>query len=794
MSFIRFFNDIQLKDVPLVGGKNAALGEMTRTIGQLQHIDIPYGFAVTTEAYWYFIKHNKLSELIDRLTTDILHNQSVQCISDKGSEIRLAIQKAELPHDLSDEIISAYDCLKKYYTVTTCAVAVRSSAIMEDAPEASCAGQQETFLNVQDELSLLNAYQNCLASLFTDRAIMYRLQQKYTKDVALSVGVQKMVRSDLATAGVAFSLDTETGYKDVVSIDAGYGLGEYVVKATITPDHYKVHKILLSKGSYAIIEKKRGKKHKKLICLEEGNTNEQEVSLADQKRYALSDEQIEAIAQLTISIENYFSLLHNTYSPMDIEWAIDGLENKIYIVQARPETVFRNKKSDCTYLQYTIDSTQAPTEIIQGIGIGAKIVSGKVRCIMNLTDANSIQEGEILVTYMTDPDWVLVMKKAAGIITDEGGRTCHAAIVSRELGIPAIVGTQKATALLKTGDVVTLDCTQMANAKVYAGKIPFSVRTFVLQKPTKLPCQLLLNITDPGSALAHALLPSDGVGLARIEFIIASTIGVHPLALVYLEKINDQTLKDQIKERYIDYINGIEYFIDTLSRNIACIGAAFYPRKVIVRFSDFKTNEYAQLLGGSLFEKAEQNPMLGLRGACRYYSNHYKDAFVLECKALAKVRSIYGLHNVHVMIPFVRTPGELKKVITIMKEYGLEKDVNALEIYLMCELPANVLLLEQYTPFINGISIGSNDLTQLVLGIDRDSSYLSQLFNEEDAAVQLIIKQAIEKAHAQNITAGICGQAPSDFSEFMRFLLENKIDSTSLNADVLLPFLKNFND
>jgi pyruvate,water dikinase len=640
---------------------------------------------------------------------------------------------------------------------------------------------------------LLKAYQDCLASLFTDRAIMYRLQQKYTAQVALSVGVQKMVRSDLAAAGVAFSLDTETGYKDVVTIDATYGLGEYVVKGTVTPDHFIVHKKIVAQGKYAIIGKKKGRKDKKLLCSDQGNTFEQKVSLIDQQKYALSDEQVQQIAQLVMRIEDYFSSVEGQWSPMDVEWAIDGLDNLIYIVQARPETVFRNKKSDHTYTQYRLDNPKTSAEIVQGVGIGNKIVSGTVCCITNLADADKVKKGDILVTRMTDPDWVLVMKKATGIITDEGGRTCHAAIVSRELGIPAIVGTQNATTLLKTGDLVTLDCTQAARATVYAGEIPFSVQTFSLQKATKLPCQIMLNIADPDNALSSALLPSDGVGLARIEFIIASTIGVHPLALLHPEQIKDQDLQKKIKERCVGYTYGADYFIDTLSRQIACIGAAFYPRKVIVRFSDFKTNEYAQLLGGHLFEQSEQNPMLGLRGACRYYSEHYKEAFVLECKALVKVRSVYGLHNVHLMIPFVRTPDELKKVVAIMKEQGLEKGIAELELYLMCELPANVLLLERYAPLIDGISIGSNDMTQLVLGVDRDAAYLSQLFNEEDEAVKLIIQQAIEKAHAQNITVGICGQAPSDFPDFMEFLLENKIDSVSLNADALLPFLKNFN-
>jgi pyruvate, water dikinase len=698
-----------------------------------------------------------------------------------------------IPPDLDAAIADAYKTLSKEYGTDACAVAVRSSATAEDLPKASFAGQLESYLNITTVEMLKEAYKKCLASLFTHRVIIYRQEQGFDDmSVGLSVGVQKMVRSDVAASGVAFSLDTETGFKEVVTIEASYGLGEMVVKGAVTPDSFSVHKATLKEGFLGIVRKSKGIKNKKMVCAKNGSTIIEPTTQKELQTFCITDSMAQQIARLVVIIEDHYSKMNNHWTPVDVEWAIDGTDHKLYITQARPETIFakNNATTGCSYNQYRITSTPPSTDLIlYGIGIGNKIASGNVRIVNSIKDADNLKQGEILVTQMTDPDWVSIMKRAAGIITNQGGRTCHAAIVSRELGIPAIVGTQQATTKLSDGQPVTLDCSTGVEAKVYSGIHEFVVDTIKLDDVPKLSCELMINIARPDTAFAYSQLPIAGVGLARTEFIIAESVKVHPMALAHIDRVTDAKIRTQIEELTADHGTPQEYFVAILSRNIATIAAAFYPRNVIIRFSDFKSNEYKQLLGGSFFEPTEENPMLGLRGASRYYNAIYQDAFVLECEAFAKVRKDYGFWNAHLMVPFVRTPQEAKKVTELIAAHGLTQGDHGLRYIMMCEIPSNVILLEQFAKYFDGFSIGSNDLTQLTLGIDRDSAELATLFDERNEAVKSMMELAIQKANTCHKTIGICGQAPSDFPEIAHWLMQQGISSISLNPDSVIPFL-----
>jgi pyruvate,water dikinase len=790
MKYIKWFDEITMNDLSLVGGKNASLGEM---ISQLSNkgIRIPHGFAITAQAYWYYIKHNHLIDKMKEAMSDVTDVISVKELEHVGQCIRTLIEHGSVPNDLAEEICHAYKALSVSYYIKECDIAVRSSATAEDLPTASFAGQHDSFLNVKGKKELLIFYKKCLASLFNDRAIMYRNDQKFDHfKVALSVGVQKMIRSDKAVSGVAFSLDTETGFKDVVTIESSYGLGEAIVQGLVTPDEFIIYKPTLNKGFASIIQKKCGDKKDKIIYAvgKRGLTKTVRVPKKDQHILSLQDDEIIELSRFVIMIEQHYSDKKGQWVPMDVEWAKndDGL---LYIIQARPETVSAGKKVS-QLSTYTLKNTKELKIIVQGLSIGQKIVSGVARLIRNVKDIATVQPGDIIVTEMTDPDWVPVMKKATGIITNQGGRTCHAAIVSRELGLPAIVGTQNATHVIKDGITITLDCSQGAKGYIYTGIIPFQENIIALDTiiPKTSPA-VMINTADPATAFRSAFLPVAGVGLARIEFIITTMIQVHPLALLYPEKIKDRTIVKKIDKITMGYRHKNDFFISLLSQGIGMIAAAFYPRPVIVRFSDFKTNEYRNLIGGKYFEPIEENPMIGFRGASRYYHPQYQKAFALECAAIQQVRNVMGLCNVKVMVPFVRTVKEAENVINEMNNNGLVRGKDNLEIVMMCEVPSNVVLIEQFSQFFDGFSIGSNDLTQLVLGVDRDSRIISPLFDERDEAVKKMMAMAIDGAHAQKRYIGICGQAPSDYPEIADFLMKRHIDSLSLNIDSVISFL-----
>jgi len=792
MRYIKYFEDIRLSDLSLVGGKNASLGEMITQLSS-QGIRVPFGFAITADAYWYYLKSNELIERIKKTMDQLIDVQNITVLSKVAAEIRGFILQGNMPDDLRQEIILAYRALSDRYGMNECDVAVRSSATAEDLPNASFAGQQDTFLNVVGEDKLLDACKKSIASLFNDRAIVYRVNQGFDHfKVALSVGVQKMIRSDGAVSGVAFSLDTETGFKDIVMIEACYGLGESIVQGLVIPDEYRIHKPTLLAGYKSIIKKVCGDKKIKLIYSQDGNdTKMVEVSVKDQHAFALLDEEIIELARYIIAIETYYSTHKNSWSPMDVEWAKDAYDGKLYIVQARPETIHAGKKENF-FQQYKI-SDEEKEIIITGMSIGSKIVSGVARVVKGSQDIDQIHDGDIIVTEMTDPDWVPVMKRAAGIITDRGGRTCHAAIVSRELSIAAIVGTKTGTQLIKEGDIITLDCSNGSVGLVYKGNVKYELYETDFSEIVQPSVTVMINIANPDNAFQASFLPVAGVGLARVEFIISNLIQIHPMALVHFERIEDDTIKKKISLLTRGYSNKTDFFVDQLSQGIAIIAAAFYPRPVIVRLSDFKSNEYRNLLGGIYFELEEENPMLGFRGASRYYHEQYKEAFALECAALVHVRKEMGLKNIKIMIPFIRTQKEAKMVINQMALHGLVRCEDELELVMMCELPSNVIMIEQFSHYFDGFSIGSNDLTQLVLGVDRDSALLSSVFDERDESVKTMMAMAIEGAHNNNRYIGICGQAPSDYPEIAEFLIEKGIDSLSLNFDSVIPFLMRSN-
>lgn len=786
---IQWFKHIRIKDVPLVGGKNAALGEMFQKLNPLG-ISVPNGFAITAEAYRYFLKESGLKNKISRALAG-LNTVNVRDLQNRGKLVRRLILEAGLPLRLQGAINEAYQELGRIYGRNP-DVAVRSSATAEDLPGASFAGQQETYLNVVGGEQVLLAVKKCIASLFTDRAISYREDKGFSHfQVALSVGVQKMVRSDLASSGVMFTIDTETGFNKVVVINGVYGLGEMIVKGHVTPDEFLVFKPALTAGFKSIISKKLGKKNVKLVYDKRG-TKEVGVSRGDRQKYSLTDQEVLEIAKWGIKIEEHFSEQHRHYMPMDIEWAKDGQSGKLFIVQARPETVLSqtNKK---IYKEYRLKSRGRL--LLEGTAVGTKIATGRIRIIKNPSHISEFKPGEILVSSITDPDWEPIMKIASGIITDKGGRTSHAAIVSRELGVPCLVGTKNGTAVLRNGMEVTVDCSSGDVGKVYLGKQQFEIIEHNLAKIPKTRTKIMVNIGSPAEAFKNHYLPVSGVGLGRLEFIIASQIKIHPNALIANKSIQKKAEKDRSLRKIIKEIDALTlgfksktmYYVEQLAFGIAKIGAAFWPHEVIIRFSDFKTNEYKTLIGGELYEPVEENPMLGWRGASRYYDEKFRKAFNLECQALKKVRQEFGLRNVVPMIPFCRTPEEGRKVLQIMRVNGLGKDHDRnLKIYVMCEIPSNILLADEFLAMFDGMSIGSNDLTQLTLGLDRDSGIVSQIANENNDSVKELIAQIIAKCRKKRKYIGICGQAPSDFPEFVAFLLKNKIDSISLNPDSVI--------
>ncbi len=793
-SLILWFDEVGISDIPLVGGKNASLGEMIQQLTP-KGINVPTGFATTAYAYRYFIESALLEAKLRELFAD-LDVEDVKNLRERGKKARSLLIHTPFPLELRKAIAAAYQSLCEKYNAET-DVAVRSSATAEDLPDASFAGQQETYLNVVSVEGVLAACHKCFASIFTDRAISYRHTKGFDHfSIALAVGVQKMVRSDLATSGVMFSIDTETGFKDAALITAAYGLGENVVQGSVNPDEYYVFKPTLKAGFRPIIDKKLGSKELKMIY-DDGSkfTKNVSVPFRERSKFAINDEEILQLANWACLIEDHYSQVHGSYTPMDIEWAKDGITDQLFIVQARPETVQSQKTGNVlrTYRfvrrdeeEKLINSPSSFQPLVTGRAIGEAISQGKARLILDVQKLEQFQPGEVLVTERTDPDWEPIMKRASAIVTNSGGRTCHAAIIARELGVPAIVGCGNATDILNTGEEITISCAEGEEGKVYPGLLPFEIEEVALENLPRTRTQILMNVGNPQEALSLSAIPNDGVGLARTEFIIANQIQVHPMALIHYDLLKDEFAKDKIAKLTALYDEKPQYFVDKLAQGIGRIAAAFYPKTVIVRMSDFKSNEYANLLGGQQFEPDEENPMLGWRGAARYYDEGYRQAFALECDALKRVRQEMGLTNVIPMIPFCRTPDEGRLVLAEMAKNGLKQGVNDLQVYVMCELPSNVIMAEEFAEVFDGFSIGSNDLTQLTLGLDRDSALVARLFDERSEGVKRMVKMAIETAKKCGRKIGICGQAPSDYPEFAQFLVEQGIDSISLNPDSVL--------
>ncbi|MBI2054030.1 MAG: phosphoenolpyruvate synthase [Candidatus Staskawiczbacteria bacterium] len=786
---ILWFSEILIGDVPLVGGKNASLGEMIKNL-TLKGVNIPDGFATTAGAYFNFLEKTGLSQKIDEILKDLdIHD--LKQLSLKGKEARGLILSAQLQENLKNEIIQAYKKLSLQYGSENTDVAVRSSATAEDLPNASFAGQQETYLNVSGEKNVLDAVKKCFASLFTDRAIVYRQEMGFSHTkVGLSAGIQKMARSDLASSGVMFSCDTESGFGDVVLINASYGLGENIVQGAVEPDQYYVFETTLKKGARPIIEKRIGSKLIKMVY-GSGKRFTENIATTKKERenFVLSEDEILQLAKWSVIVEEHYK------KSMDMEWAKDGQTGKLYIVQARPETV-QSRKNLKVLEEFIINKSKIGRILAKGMSVGNKIGQGKANKIMDANDIGRFKKGEILVTGMTDPNWVPAMKLASAIVTDSGGRTAHAAIVSRELGIPCIVGADNATKKIKSGQEITIDCSEGEEGKVYEGIIPFEIKKTDISNIPETKTKILMNVGEPSNAFNLSFIPNDGVGLAREEFIIANEIKAHPLALLNYKSL-EPALKKKIDLITPGYEDKAQFYIDKLAEGIGKIGAAFYPKKVIVRFSDFKTNEYRSLLGGELYEPKEENPMLGFRGASRFYSPKFKQAFILECKAIKKAREQFGLDNIQLMIPFCRTVEEGKKVLAIMEEQGLKRGgwaiadsslsvEGGLEVYVMAEIPSNIIMAEKFLEIFDGFSIGSNDLTQLTLGLDRDNSEIAPVGNEKNEAVKELIEEAIRACKNNDKYIGICGQAPSDFPDFAQFLVEKGIESISLNPDSVL--------
>lgn len=780
--FVRRFSEIHLADVPIVGGKNASLGELFRNLTE-KGVRVPDGFAVTAAGYRHFLVESGLDHFI-RTEMASLDTRNIDQLRSCGLRVRQGILNAQIPTDLQQAIICAYRDLCP--TEEQPDVAVRSSATAEDLPDASFAGQQESYLNVRGEQALLDTCRRCFASLFTDRAISYRADKGFTlAQIALSIGVQRMVRSDLGASGVMFSIDTESGFRDAVLINAAYGLGENVVQGAVNPDEVYVFKPTLRTGHRPILKKALGSKEFKLIYDVGGGrmTKNVPVPPEDRKRFAITDDESLQLARWACLIEEHYSDRYGKPTPMDMEWAKDGLSGELFIVQARPETVQSQKKLESIE---TFKLKQHGPVLVAGRSVGERIGQGRVRVIREVHQLGELQPGEVLVTDKTDPDWEPVMKHAAAIVTNRGGRTCHAAIVSRELNLPAIVGTHNGTELLRDGQEVTVCCAEGDTGNVYAGLLPFEVKKVSLTELPRPKTKVLMNVGNPDEVFSLSQLPNDGVGLARIEFIISNHVKIHPLALLHPDQVKDAAAEKQIDELTTGYTDKSQYFLDLLARGVAMIAAAFYPREVIVRLSDFKTNEYANLIGGRNFEPHEENPMIGFRGASRYYDERFRVAFGLECQAMKRVREEMGLTNVKLMIPFCRTVEEGKRVQSVMAEYGLERGKNGLELYVMCEIPSNVINAAGFAEIFDGFSIGSNDLTQLTLGVDRDSEIVAHVFNERDPAVMAFVAQAIRAAKQAGRKIGICGQAPSDYPEFAQFLVQQGIDSISLNPDTVI--------
>jgi pyruvate,water dikinase len=777
------FSEIGLKDVGQVGGKNASLGELFNSL-KPKGVGVIDGFATTADAYRALLAEGQLEYEVRSLVSDFDH-EDVEELRRRGHAARVAILDKPLPKELRNAVITAYEqlCQRLGHEPE---LAVRSSATAEDLPEASFAGTAETFLNVRGRAALLRAVHQCFASLFTDRAISYRARLGYDHlKVAISVGVQPMVRSDKASSGVIFTLDTESGFRDVLLISSSYGLGEYVVQGVVTPDEWLVFKPTLKSGHRPIVGRRLGSKEVRLVYGDGSRTTRSEPTPdQERKRYSLTDHEVLKLAQWSCIIEEHYSAQAGHPQPMDIEWAKDGVTGELFIVQARPETVHSSKATQASAEIYRLTGEHG-SPLVTGQAVGEKIGAGRVRVVREAAELQEVKDGEVLVARLTDPDWEPVMRRVAAIVTDQGGRTAHAAIVSRELGIPCIVGSGNATEVLRTGDEITVVCSEGPEGHVYAGRVAFSVEKIAAAAVPATRTHVMLTIGDPARAFKTSFIPNDGVGLARTEFIVTNHIGIHPMALARYPKLNDASVVQEIASR-IGEEDSHEFFIRRFSEGVARIAAAFYPKPVIVRTSDFKTNEYARLLGGKEFEPEEENPMLGFRGAARYYDPRYADGFALECAALLRARKEMGLTNIRIMIPFVRTVEEGKRVIEVMSQYGLKQGDDGLEIYAMCELPANVARAEEFLRVFDGYSIGSNDLTQLVLGIDRDSGTVSHLFDEKDRAVLSMIADVIDEAQRAQKPIGICGQAPSDFPEFARWLVEQGIASISLNPDTAI--------
>ncbi|MEB3311685.1 MAG: pyruvate, water dikinase [Snowella sp.] len=790
-SLILWFEEVGTHDVGLVGGKNSSLGEMIQQLTR-KGVNVPGGFATTAYAYRHFVESAGIEAELRKLFSD-LDVTNLANLQERAKKARSLILDTPFPQDLQMAIAEAYGKMCGRYGDHT-DVAVRSSATAEDLPEASFAGQQETYLNVHGLRNVLECCHKCFASLFTDRAISYRQEKGFDHfAVALSVGVQKMVRSDLATSGVMFSIDTETGFKNAALITAAYGLGENVVQGAVNPDEYFVFKPTLREGFKPILEKRLGSKAIKMVYDTGGNklTKNVEVAEADRNKFCINDEEILQLARWACIIEDHYSNVRGVPTPMDIEWAKDGQTGELFIVQARPETVQSQKAAN---IIKTYELKQHSQVLATGRSVGAAIGQGKAHVIRNVAQIHEFRAGEVLITNRTDPDWEPIMKQASAIVTNQGGRTCHAAIIAREMGIPAIVGCGDATEAIATGQDVTICCSEGDEGHVFEGILSYDVHETALDNLPRTKTQILMNVGNPEQAFGFASYPADGVGLARLEFIIANHIKAHPLALLKFDELEDQAAKAEIAELTKLYegdaagtrCDRAQFFVDKLAHGIGMIAAAFYPKPVVVRMSDFKSNEYANLLGGRQFEPKEENPMIGWRGASRYYDPNYREAYALECKALKTVRDEMGLTNVIPMIPFCRTPEEGRNVLAEMEKHGLKRGVNGLQVYVMCELPSNVILADEFSAVFDGFSIGSNDLTQLTLGLDRDSSLVAHLFDERNEGVKRMVKMAIETAKANGRKIGICGQAPSDYPEFAEFLVELGIDSISLNPDSVL--------
>ncbi len=769
--YVKFFEELSIKDIPEVGGKNASLGEMRSHLAP-KGVNLPNGFATTAKSYYYLLDSAGIRSDIESILKD-LDVQNITDLKARGAKIRNLIIKAKFPKDFEDEIRRGYRELSRACGHKKLVVAIRSSATAEDLPNASFAGQQETYLNIKGERNVLLATKKCIASLFNDRAIVYRVENKFEHmKVALSVGVQQMVAVRSKAAGIMFTIDTETGFRNAVMISSIYGIGENIVQGRVSPDEFTVFK-----PTMALLKKKLGTKKEKMIPAFGSKTKNTPVSPSNQKKFSITDDQVKTLATWGMQIEEHYG------KPMDIEWALDEDDNKLYIVQARAETV-QSRKDVNVYEEYK--RTENGKVLAKGASVGSKIGSGKASKIMSLKDIATFKEGDVLVTQMTDPDWVPIMKRSSAIVTDKGGRTCHAAIVSRELGIPCVVGTSDATRKITDKSDITVSCAEGEEGYIYEGKLDYKIEQTNVKNLQRPKTKIMMNIGSPDHAFQYSLIPNDGVGLAREEFIIDSHIKIHPLALLHFDRVTDKKTRKVIEGITEGYQNKADYFVDKLAEGIAIIGAAFYPKDVIIRFSDFKSNEYANLIGGTYFEPTENNPMIGWRGASRYYSEEYRSAFELECHALKRVRDAMGITNVKAMVPFCRDLTEAKKVLDVMKQAGLKQGENGFEVYVMIEIPSNVILAEQFADLFDGFSIGSNDLTQLTLGVDRDNHTVAHIYNENNEAVKELIRRVIAVGKKKKVKVGLCGQAPSDYPEFARFLIDEGIDSISLAPDTVI--------